>query len=283
MILLTLRINRFILQHPGELFFRGNPDPHMALKILNWSKRYMATALLLAAAIGLSPHPVVRATTQPLPEPGDTSADFAARATQVEERAANFIRALQERRFEDVRDMLSEGVRAELTVEDIQKRWDEIVASVGDLQQMGKTRYEWAVNTDFVAIELEFDRTTGDLLLSFDSDQQISSVDFPPLREADARIIAEKAIDAIANRDYLGARSDLHPILKSELTPEAIGEKWINLQTRAGDFRRRVATQIRKTDDFQLVSVTLEFENLTEDILFFFNSENQILGVDFPN
>ena len=254
----------------------------MALTNLKGFIRLPITVLLLTAAFGLSPYPAARASVQPLPEPGDASADFASRATQVEERTANFVQALQERRFEDVRTMLSDDLQTVLTVEEIQTRWDAIVASVGDLQQMGESRYEWAVNTDFVAIELDFAKTSGDLLLSFNSDQQISGVDFPPLREADARIIAENAIDAIASADYVGARNDLHPILKSELTPEAISEKWESLQAQTGNFRRRIATQIRTTDDYQLVSITLEFENLTEDILFFFNSENQILGVDFP-
>ena len=247
--------------------------------------RYTLRAAILASALVVFPaisSTIVHASREPLPAPGDASADFAARSQQIEERAEEFLQALLEKRFEDARQMLVADLAAELSAEDIQERWDAINASVGDLQDRGEIRYEWAVNTDFVVMELNFEQTSGDVILSFNNEQMITGVDFPPLREADARIVAENMIDALASKNYLEARKDLHPILKDELTPEAIAQKWQGLQQVTGSFRRRVGTQIRKTDEFQLVTIALEFENQTEDMIIFLNSENQVLGVDFP-
>ena len=208
--------------------------------------------------------------------------NIAERALTLEEVATTFIDSLKSEDFDQVRSLLAESVRDNYSTDDIANRWQETLEMAGNLLERGEARYEWGVNSDFVAIELMFEDAQGDLLLVFDSEQMIVGLDFPPLRSETPQEIAEALVDALASNDFVAARSDLHPILKGELSAENIEQKWMGLQAIAGSYRERVMTQVRDAGDFNIVVVTLQFEDLTDDLLVFINDNRQILGVDFP-
>ena len=239
----------------------------------------MGSIAAIAAVDGMN---ASQASTMPLPQPGDPEADFSERETQVEQAANQFIDALNRGEYKQARRMLSPGLATELSEDALEDRWKAATDVVGSYIGRGRTRYSWAASTDFVAMELLFENTNDTILIIFDSDQTISGVDFPSLREAESRIVAEKFIDALSEGRFLDARMDFHPALKTELFPDEIQEKWDTLQLQTGTFRRRVSTSKRSSESYDIVDVSLEFENLTESMLVFVNQNNQILGIDFP-
>ncbi|MGK7913650.1 MAG: DUF3887 domain-containing protein [Synechococcus sp.] len=210
------------------------------------------------------------------------SPNIVERVSTLEDVATSFIDGLQAEDFEEVRELLADSIRDDWSTDDIATSWQATLDVAGNLIERGEARYEWGVNSDFVAIELAFENAQGDLLLIFDSEQKIVGLDFPPLRTESPQDIAEALVDSLAANDYVAARQDLHPVLKGELSPENIEQKWMGLQSIAGQYQERVGTQVRDTGDFQIVIVTIQFENLTDDLLVFVNNSGQISGVDFP-
>ncbi|WP_017324726.1 DUF3887 domain-containing protein [Synechococcus sp. PCC 7336] len=241
----------------------------------------VAIALAGFFAGAIAPLPVL-AQESSATESSELSADIAVRAQVLEERAEEFIDALNQGNFARVRGFIAESLREQFTEATIEQEWQEILETAGPFARRGQSRYEWAVNTDFVAIELEFEHAAGDLLMVFDRQQQIVGLDFPPLRTQTAMEIAEQMVDALAASEFVEARRDLHPVLKGELLPEDLQEKWDRLQAIVGPFQQRLSSEVRQTSELDIVFVTLEFENVTENLLIFVNRERQIVGVDFP-
>lgn len=90
--------------------------------------------------------------------------------------------------------------------------------------------------------------------------------------------IAEQFADLVASGQYEEARQYLHPVLASEWTADVLEERWTTFQNRTGVFiRRGDARSIG-----QLVFVPAEFANLSEDLIFIFDDEHRINGIDFP-
>ena len=224
----------------------------------------------------------LQASTMPLPQPGDPATNFSEREAQVERTANRFIDALSRGDYQQARGMLSPGLANELSESELADRWGAATDIVGSFIGRGRSRYSWAANTDFVAMELLFENTSDTILVIFDSDRRISGVDFPTLREAESKIVAEKFIDALSEGRFLDARKDFHPALKTELFPDEIQEKWDSLQIQTGTFRRRVNTSKRSSESYDIIDISLEFENFTESMLVFVNQNNQILGINFP-
>ena len=252
-------------------------------------KSWVKVTLLVSLGVGavaaiavMNGSDPLRASTMPLPQPGDPATDFSERETQVEDIANQFIDALGRGDYKQARALLSTGLANELSESALAESWGEATDVVGSFVERGRSRYSWAANTDFVAMELLFENTSDTILIVFDSDRKISGVDFPSLRESESKIVAEKFIDALSEGRFLDARQDFHPVLKTELFPEEIQQKWDGLQLQTGTFRRRVNTSKRSSESYDIIDISLEFENLTESMLVFVNQNNQILAVDFP-
>lgn len=242
--------------------------------------------LAISAAIGgltlLFPSPSFGQDEIPNEDLNSLPPNIAERAITLEEVATSFVDSLKVENFEQARSLLADSVQDDFSTDDIASRWQRTLEVAGNLVERGEARYEWGVNSDFVAIELMFENAQGDLLLVFNSEQEIVGIDFPPLRAENPQEIAEAMVDALASNDFIAARRDLHPILKGELSTEDIERKWMGLQSIAGAYQERVMTQVRDAGDFDIVVVTLQFEDLSDDLLIFVNEDRQILGVDFP-
>ena len=242
--------------------------------------------LAISAAIGLitflSPSPSFGQDEISNDELNALPPTIAERAVTLEEIATAFIDSLKAEDFEQVRALLAESVQSDFSTDDIANGWQRTLEVAGALIERGEARYEWGVNSDFVAIELMFENAQGDLLLVFNSEQEIVGLDFPPLRAETPQEIAEAMVDALAANNFSEARLDLHPVLKGELSTEDIERKWTGLEAIAGPYQERVKTQVRDAGEFDIVVITLQFEDLSDDLLIFVNDDRQILGVDFP-
>lgn len=204
------------------------------------------------------------------------------RASLLEDAATKFVDSLQEEDFDAVRGLLAESLQDDYPVDVIETTWQDVLNEAGELLERGDARYEWGVNSDFVAIELTFEQTQSDLILVFNGEQEVIGLDFPPFRTDTPQEIAEALVDSLGVNDFAAARENLHPVLKGELLAEDIEQKWTALQAIAGSYQDRLSTDVRDAAEFNIVIITLEFEELTDDMLVFVNDSRQIVGVDFP-
>jgi len=92
------------------------------------------------------------------------------------------------------------------------------------------------------------------------------------------QIIAEQFLDLVASGQFVEARQYLHPVLADEWTPEVMQTRWQSFQDRTGGFVRRLDS---RTID-QLVLITVEFTEVTDDAIFIFDGNQRITGIDFP-
>lgn len=209
-------------------------------------------------------------------------ANIVDRVDALEGNASDFIELLASESYDEAYLLLSESLQSRLSVSDIETRWGDILSEAGELIDYRNARYEWGVNSDFVSLEIEFENAEGDLLLTFNSNQRIVGLDFPPVRTETPQQLAEALVDSLAMGDFVEARRYLHPILKGELSTYDIEQKWTRLQLLTGDFQERLRTEVRDTGDVRIVEIVLRFEEMEEEFLVLVNDHRQIVGVDFP-
>lgn len=92
------------------------------------------------------------------------------------------------------------------------------------------------------------------------------------------QIIAEQFLDLVASGQFAEARQYLHPELAAEWTPEVMQMRWQSFQNRTGQFVQRLDSRTIG----QLVLITVEFTEVTDDAIFIFDGNQQITGIDFP-
>jgi hypothetical protein len=101
----------------------------------------------------------------------------------------------------------------------------------------------------------------------------------PPQSSSEQQqIIAERFLDLVASGQFAEARQYLHPELAAEWTPEVMQMRWQSFQDRTGQFVRRLDS---RTID-QLVLITAEFTEVKDSVIFIFDDNQQITGIDFP-
>lgn len=93
---------------------------------------------------------------------------------------------------------------------------------------------------------------------------------------------AETMIELFA-QDFEKITPYATPELRDDLSQERMERLWNRVNTKNGKFKARKQTQVIETPGSDLVFVTLEFENVTEDWIVIFNDSQEVVGVDFPN
>lgn len=111
-------------------------------------------------------------------------------------------------------------------------------------------------------------------LADTDNVSQISSVTYPN----DIQQKAEAFVDALSKKQFDKATKDLNRDMKQEWSSINAQEYWQTLQKSTGKFEKRV----KSTVDENLVLVTIQFNKVTEDLFVIFDSQGNIVGVDFP-
>lgn len=104
--------------------------------------------------------------------------------------------------------------------------------------------------------------------------------------EAEAEAVQQKAktfLDLLVAEDYAQVREFLHPDLQAQWSPEKLEELWQDLLAETGAVKQQLKSHVTNTINADIVFVTVEFENATEDLLITFNKKQQIIGIDFPN
>jgi len=203
-------------------------------------------------------------------------------AEAVQQKAKTLLDLLVAEDYAQVRTLLHPDLQAQWPPEKIEELWQDLLSTTGAVKQQLDSRVSNTVNADIVFLTVEFENVTEELLVTFNKEQQIIGLDFPNLETIEE--IAEKVVEALAAEDFARARGYLHPFLKTEIFPQEIQTKWNALQTRTGPFQRQVSTEVRSgssVDDVDVVLVTIEFEKVTDDLIFMFDDQKQIVGIDF--
>lgn len=93
---------------------------------------------------------------------------------------------------------------------------------------------------------------------------------------------AEEMINWLDEGEFAKAREVLAPELQSEWPTEKVEQVWEDLLAETGSLKRVVNLNAIETINSNLVLATLEFENATKKLIFIFDRDRQIIGVDFP-
>lgn len=192
-----------------------------------------------------------------------------------------FINWLNEGEFTKVQQALHADLQPDWTSEKIEQGWNELLSQTGSLQRIVDYKVVQTINSDIVLVTLKFENATNEMLLDFNQQGQIVGIDFPQTQTIEE--IAEKFVDELATQDFAGARSYLHPFLKEEIFPAQIQQKWEQFLAQTGPFKRIISTQTRRGSDvnnINLVLVTVEFAQVTDDLIVAFDRDKKIINVD---
>ena len=113
----------------------------------------------------------------------------------------------------------------------------------------------------------------------------LSSTEIAQLNNTIERRIQQKAenvVDLLASKKFRQVRNALHPNLRINWPASKIEKIWRELLTETGSFIERDKSRVIKTVNGDLVFVSVEFENTTDELLVSFNQYQQIVGIDFP-
>jgi hypothetical protein len=88
-------------------------------------------------------------------------------------------------------------------------------------------------------------------------------------------------VELLANQQFSAVTEDFNETLKNELPPEKLEEAWKATIDQIGPFKRQIGLRTEKQADYDVVSVTCEFEKGALDIKIAYNDEKQIAGLLF--
>lgn len=102
--------------------------------------------------------------------------------------------------------------------------------------------------------------------------------------DAKAEDVVRAFVQALSSGYFVTASSFLSERLREEIPQPMLQRKWQNLQSITGQFQRiRKLTRAESNDQMKLVIVSTQFNRLTDNLYVILDSQNQIIGVDFPD
>jgi hypothetical protein len=89
---------------------------------------------------------------------------------------------------------------------------------------------------------------------------------------------AEKFVDAMAIEDWEMARQFLNPLFRDQWAIPMMQQNWQDWQASAGVFQERLGSTV----DGNIVSVSVQFGEIKNDLIVIFDDTQKIVGIDFP-
>jgi hypothetical protein len=201
--------------------------------------------------------------------------------SQLKQKTEELIELLQNEDFGAVRESLHPDLRSQWSTEELEQSWNELLSENGSLEQLADVNIVKSVRSDLVLSTLDFENGTKDLIVSFDKDGKIIGSSLPKTESLEE--IAEQFLDYLVTEDYAKARGYLHPFLKEDIFPEQIKEQWQSLLATTGSFQKLDNIAIKDSsniDGTHLAWMTLEFADVTEEMLLTFDRDKNITEVD---
>ena len=182
--------------------------------------------------------------------------------------------------YEQAREYISPSVKEYFSAADIEQQWQKVLDDMGSFVQYRKIRPTKLFDSYYVLVTANFENLISDFVVTLDSNQQITTVDFLSIGNIQAN--AEEFVDALGNGKYGVARGYLTPDLKKTILPENLEQRWQEIVAAAGPFKYRTSSRVVKSSSSDAVLVDLEFARENRSFLILFNPLGQIVGVDFP-
>lgn len=202
----------------------------------------------------------------------------------IQKKAEEFIELLGNKKSSAARAILDKKLQKNWTPEQIQALWEtEVISQFGPFQKVVRSKAIDIINGDMVKVTTQFAKGIDEILITFNKKQELIAVNWSSSKNIEK--IAETFVNNLAAKDYARARSNLSPALKTEFFAENIEKSWANLVKRTGPFQKVLDIQNQPggtTAATNVVIIKIQFEKVTDQLFIFFNSDKQIVNVDFP-
>jgi hypothetical protein len=195
--------------------------------------------------------------------------------------AQAFFTSLARQNFEQARQYVSPSIKDYSSAAQLQQLWQSLTEQLGSFVEIAQIYPTELLGTYNLLVTVRFEKSTEDFIVRLDQNQQITGINFPQLNNI--QTAAESFVDALSHGDYALARSYLSPDLKQKFLPETLKQRWEALLTKAGAWKGRSGSTLsRSSEGYDIVAMTLEFENYSGKFLVFFNPLGRIVGVSSP-
>jgi hypothetical protein len=138
------------------------------------------------------------------------------------------------------------------------------------------------LRTTTVEVSARTSEGMRDLFLVLNTKGQLAGYHLD-LTDEKPSIVAGDFVKALSTGQFITARSFLSLPMQSELSARALQAKWMDLQRYTGNFVgvRRVV-EAENSAEGRLVLVYTDFNRLSDNLYVILNTNNEIIGVDFP-
>jgi len=92
---------------------------------------------------------------------------------------------------------------------------------------------------------------------------------------------AEGMVDSMSKGDYAAVTSSFDATMTSAMSTARLGQVWSALTAQVGAFKTRTGSRTEKSQGYEIVYVTCQFEKANLDVKLVFNSSGQVSGMWF--
>ena len=247
---------------------------HRTHRLPSFSVWLVIFATILNGAISI---PLSNEAIAQVSQSNDAKSNQLIKAKAVTQRFFDYLIAGQ---FEQARKYLSPSIKEYFSTSDLEQAWQKILDNNGAFSQYRRIRPTSVLDTYTVLMTANFANRIADFVVTLDSNQQITAVDF--LWIGNIQDNAEEFVDALSSGKYAVARGYLSPDLKETTLPETIKQEWLEILETTGPFKGRSDSKLVESSSSNVVLVDLEFERENRSFMIIFNPLSEIVGVDFP-
>ncbi len=99
--------------------------------------------------------------------------------------------------------------------------------------------------------------------------------------KADIVTLATDYFELLRQGEYIEAVKNYDSTMTDALPPDKLEEIWSLFMSQAGAFKRQAGVRTEKADEYDVVFISCEFENMNVALKIVFNSDRQIAGMFF--
>jgi hypothetical protein len=246
------------------------------------SFKQVSLSLLVLGLMSIVSDTPVKAQKLKPPSPLQmTQSSDTAKNQALQQKAAQVINLLNQKKYDEVRKLASPALASELTTEEMSEIWEGLIAVTGPVKKQLDSRVIPTVNADLVVIDTQFEKKTDEFIITFNKEGQVIGVNFPTV--ASIEEIAEIVVNSVSANNFTQARGYLHPFLKTEIFPQQLQTSWQRIQKENGPFKRIISTQVRpgsSVDKSNVVVVEAEFEKANRKFFIIFDETSRIVGIN---
>lgn len=171
--------------------------------------------------------------------------------------------------------------------------WQQLLGQVGAYQAQLGTWTEEVQGYKAVNVTTQFEKSIIDIRVVFNSQGQISGLQFKPGKapsatqptETDLTQKAQAFVDEMAKGDFAAAYARFDAQMKAAITEAKLKDIWQQLIGQSGAYQKQVAATPNTVQGYQAVYVTVQFEKDQLDIRVIFDAQGLVAGMQMlpPN